>query len=68
VALTAANGLPIVKAKIEDATGKPLTASDLTVLSALLDGVAQWIEEDAVVSATGIDPQGGSVSSTGTIA
>lgn len=66
MALTKANGLAIVRPKIETATGNALSASDVVLLGALLDGVATWIEADAQVTATGSN-SAGPVASVGTV-
>lgn len=59
------------KSKFMAAIQAAFTIQDTAVLDKFADAVATYVDEiqqNAVVTASGLDPQGGSVSSTGTVA
>lgn len=73
MAMTGAGMKALVKAKIEAVSNFPQAGTspvfiDDRILEALCEGIVEHIQGNAVVTAVGADPQGGSVNSTGTVA
>lgn len=59
------------KAKFIAAIEAAFTISDTVVLGKFADAISTYVDEiqqNATVTASGVDPQGGTVSSTGTVA
>lgn len=72
MSLSASGMKSLIKSKIEAISDFPdggisPTFADDRVLQALCEGIVEHIQGNAVVSTTGSDPQGGIVSSTGTV-